>query len=397
MSKRTVFTTLTPLPPGVSREVVMETLKSHTEMIDLNPLVIERHPVKPPSNATSEEYHCIWYQLTDRVQYLPGGLASGQVTYTCCFHDLKDGLQTHCYAPMGLDIKGKWTLGGSLPGEPIAPVELGLGAPLHGLWLREDVDMRCNIMMGGFVKKTLKKAHSALVGRLLVKSQIQEAARKNAALNDRISTGPHTGSQTSTEYSPSDYDAQSMVEGSISGGSPRPSQSPPMFAVQNTSSHRSDPSQNFPNYRSEQSDPRTSFDSRLHPAALNIRNSDASQKGSYPYPHPYQDPAAGGQHPSERVSWQNLHQRQSPSMGSQEVPVYLAPNTYRPPVPPKQSYTPPAQQQQRYTKLPSQQRQDGRQKSRMDSQIRSQSQDQAQGQAQAQVHRYQSNNVAELE
>merc|ERR1712093_681943 len=162
MSKRTVFTTLTPLPPGVSREVVMETLKSHTEMIDLNPLVIERHPIKPPPNATPEEYHCIWYSLTDRVQYLPGGLASGQVTYTCCFHDLKDGLQTHCYAPMGLDIKGKWTLGGSLPGEPIAPVELGLGAPLHGLWLREDVDMRCNIMMGGFVKKTLKKAHSSL-------------------------------------------------------------------------------------------------------------------------------------------------------------------------------------------------------------------------------------------
>lgn len=141
MSKRTVFTTITPLPAGVSRAVVMETLKSHTEMIDLNPLVIERHPIKPPPNATPEEYHCVWYSLTDRVSYLPGGLASGQVTYTCCFHDLKDGLQTHCYAPMGLDIKGKWTLGGSLPGEPIAPVELGVGAPLHGLWLREDVDV----------------------------------------------------------------------------------------------------------------------------------------------------------------------------------------------------------------------------------------------------------------
>ncbi|KAL2061724.1 hypothetical protein VTL71DRAFT_7102 [Oculimacula yallundae] len=361
MSKRTVFTTLTPLPPGVSREVVMETLKSHTEMIDLNPLVIERHPIKPPPNATPEEYHCVWYSLTDRVQYLPGGLASGQVTYTCCFHDLKDGLQTHCYAPMGLDIKGKWTLGGSLPGEPIAPVELGLGAPLHGLWLREDVDMRCNIMMGGFVKKTLKKAHSSLVGRLLVKSEIQEAAMRNKALSERSTMGPFAGSQaSSTEYSPSDYDTQSIAEGSVLNNSPLGAQSP-MFALQNT------PSQNTSSYRSEQSDPRTSFDSRLHPAALNIRNSGASSdKGGH------RDPAAGGQHPSERVSWQSLHQRQSPSIGSQVEPIYLSPHTYRPPVP------------QKYAELPTQQRQDGSQGSRMDGQGQNQGQSQNQGQGQQQ-------------
>ncbi|KAH6716925.1 hypothetical protein DL95DRAFT_518902 [Leptodontidium sp. 2 PMI_412] len=358
MSKRTVFTTLTPLPPGVSREVVMETLKSHTEMIDLNPLVIERHLIKPPPNATPEEYHCIWYSLTDRVQYLPGGLASGQVTYTCCFHDLKDGLQTHCYAPMGLDIKGKWTLGGSLPGEPIAPVELGLGAPLHGLWLREDVDMRCNIMMGGFVKKTLKKAHSSLVGRLLVKSQIQEAAAKNMALNDSVFSGSFAGSQASTEYSPSDYDSQSMASGpnSQDNTSSGP-QSPPMYPLQNASS-----------YRSDQSDSRTSYDSRLHPAALNIRNSGASQKGSYP------DPAVGGQHPSNRVSWQNLNPRQSPSMGQAE-PAYQSQNPYRASPPPN------------FAELPTQQRQDGRQPSRMD----------GQGQSQGQAQRYQNHAVAELE
>jgi hypothetical protein len=37
MSKRTVFTTITPLPASISRQTVMETLHSHTEMIDLNP------------------------------------------------------------------------------------------------------------------------------------------------------------------------------------------------------------------------------------------------------------------------------------------------------------------------------------------------------------------------
>jgi hypothetical protein len=153
MSKRTVFTTVTPLPPGISRETVLETLHDHLEMIDLNPLVVERHPIKAPNTASAEEYHCTWYSLTDKVSYLPGGVVTGKVTYNACFHDLAAGLQTHVYAPMGLTIKGKWTLGGSLPGEPVAPVELGVGAPLAGLWLREDVDMKCNIMMTGLSRR----------------------------------------------------------------------------------------------------------------------------------------------------------------------------------------------------------------------------------------------------
>jgi len=73
MSKRTVYTTLTPLPAGISRETVREALHCHTEMIDLNPLLEESHPTKPPLNASAEEYHCVWYSLTDKVQYLPGG------------------------------------------------------------------------------------------------------------------------------------------------------------------------------------------------------------------------------------------------------------------------------------------------------------------------------------
>lgn len=218
--------------------------------------------------------------------------------------------------------------------------------------------MRCNIMMGGFVKKTLKKAHSSLVGRLLVKSQIQEAAAKNMALNDSVFSGSFAGSQASTEYSPSDYDSQSMASGpnSQDNTSSGP-QSPPMYPLQNASS-----------YRSDQSDSRTSYDSRLHPAALNIRNSGASQKGSYP------DPAVGGQHPSNRVSWQNLNPRQSPSMGQAE-PAYQSQNPYRASPPPN------------FAELPTQQRQDGRQPSRMD----------GQGQSQGQAQRYQNHAVAELE
>jgi hypothetical protein len=163
-------------------------------MIDLNPLVEERHPIKPPPNASAEEYHCKWYQLTDKVQYLPGGLYSGRVDYNACFHDLPIGLQTHVFAPLGLNIKGKWTLGGTLPGEPKEAVELGLGVPKDGLWLREDVDMKCNVLMTNFVKKTLKKAHATLVERLVEKAHILEAQAQNNRIIEQRVTSPYLGS-----------------------------------------------------------------------------------------------------------------------------------------------------------------------------------------------------------
>ncbi|KAK5255522.1 hypothetical protein LTR16_004562 [Cryomyces antarcticus] len=190
MSRKVHFTTVTPIPSGISREMVLDSLHDHVGMIDLNPLgsdwcehiVIDRFPIKPPSDASAEEYHCLWYSLTDRVSYLPGGLVTGKVSYNACFHDLALGLQTHVFAPLGLSIKGKWTVGGSLPGEPKEAVELGLGVPREGLWLREDVEMKCNMLMIGFVKKTLVKAHETLVDRLVERAHVEERKARNYRL-----------------------------------------------------------------------------------------------------------------------------------------------------------------------------------------------------------------------
>lgn len=182
MSKRHVQTVLTPLPPGVPRDVVFSTLRNHLEMIDLNPLVESRTKMtKPPAHATAEEYHCTWYELVDKVQYVPGmgSMGSGRVTYSACFHDLPTGVQTHVYAPLGLDIKEKWTVGGTLPGEPKQPVELGLNIPKDGLYLREDIDMKCNIMVLSFVKKNLKKAHRVLVERMVEKAKLETVKIQN--------------------------------------------------------------------------------------------------------------------------------------------------------------------------------------------------------------------------
>ncbi|KAF2274223.1 uncharacterized protein EI97DRAFT_402602 [Westerdykella ornata] len=183
MSKTSVFTSITPLPAGVTRQSVIETYHNHEEMIDLNPLVIERFQCKPPSYAPAEEYYSTWYTIKDKISYLPGGLATGSVSYHACFHDLPDGLQTHIYAPLGLDIRAKWSVGGSLPGEPKEPVELGLGAPREGLYIREDVKMKCNLVMISFVKKTFKESHSKLVDRLVEKAHMMDAKVANERLN----------------------------------------------------------------------------------------------------------------------------------------------------------------------------------------------------------------------
>lgn len=283
---------------------MLSTLHDHLEMIDLNPLVEERHPIKAPPNASAEEYHCQWYALTDRVQYLPGGLASGKVSYNVCFHDLGMGLQTHCYAPMGLNIKGKWTLGGSLPGEPIAPVELGVGAPMQGLWIREDVDMKCNIMMTSFVKKTLKKAHSKLVDRLVVKAQIVGAAQKNEQLSNPIlGHQVASGSRASTHYtqSLSDFDNETLHENET------PAYTPPF----NPYPHPPPPQHEHPAFSN------TADDLSLYPKALSTRSSSASWKdGSQNGRSSYQNSMTGGKNAGARVSWQNLNAggARSPSM-----------------------------------------------------------------------------------
>lgn len=242
---------------------------------------------------------------------------TGKVSYNACFHDLKNGLQTHCYAPMGLNIKGKWTLGGSLPGEPVAPVELGLGAPISGLYLREDVDMKCNIMMTSFVKKTLKKAHSHLVDRLVVKAQIEDAAENNRRISQKtlISPGTFSGSQASTQYSPaSDYgDDQSMIEevrnSRYFSGAPQipPIQHSPSFSLRGPDN---------PEFRDK-----TDYDTSLYPRALSVRSSTASYNGSLSGGSvngraSYQDP------PNQRVSWQNLNPSHTPPAPQNAEPVY---------------------------------------------------------------------------
>ena len=186
MGKRVLFTTITPLPANIPRKLAIALLQNHKEMIELNPLVINHHPIKAPKNAAADEFFAVWHEMTDRVQYIPGmgKMTSSKVTYKGVFHDMPWGLQTHIYAPLGLDIRDKWQIRGNQPGEPREMRELGDTAPHDGLYLREEVDMTCPRMMVGFVKKNLVTAHAVLVDRLMKKAELLDAGVLEAMMEE---------------------------------------------------------------------------------------------------------------------------------------------------------------------------------------------------------------------
>lgn len=62
-----------------------------------------------------------------------------------------------------------------MPHEKPEPVELGVNKPAEGLYIREDVDLRCNVFLANFVKRNLKKSHGTVVERLAKKAKEMEA------------------------------------------------------------------------------------------------------------------------------------------------------------------------------------------------------------------------------
>ncbi|KAL5117532.1 hypothetical protein ACEQ8H_004562 [Pleosporales sp. CAS-2024a] len=177
MKKKTQYTNITPIPSFIPRQLAIDMLQSHGEIIELNPLVTGYEAIKAPRNAPADEFYATWYEISQRIQYIPGigKLGSGAIKFNGCFHDMPWGLQTHTYAPAGVDLRNKWQICGNQPGEPPVPQELGLGAPPEGLYLREDIEIKCNVAMISFVKKETQAASKKMVERLIKKAELLDA------------------------------------------------------------------------------------------------------------------------------------------------------------------------------------------------------------------------------
>ena len=186
LRKKEVYTNITPIPSHIPRQLAVDILHSHSEIITLNPLVLDHHPIKAPRDAAADEFYSKSYEISQRIQYIPGvgKMGSGKINFKGCFHDMPWGLQTHIYAPMNVDLKNKWRIAGNQQGEPPEPKELGLGAPAEGLYLREDVEIKCNITMVSFVKSETKRASKVLVDRMIKKAELLDAGVLHAMMED---------------------------------------------------------------------------------------------------------------------------------------------------------------------------------------------------------------------
>ncbi|KAI1467570.1 uncharacterized protein F4812DRAFT_401199 [Daldinia caldariorum] len=204
LKKKEVYTVITPIPSFIPRQLAIDILHSHGEVITLNPLVLEYKQIKAPRDAVSDEFYSTWYEIHERIQYVPGlgRFGSGKITFNGCFHDLPWGLQTHIYAPMGVDLRNKYRIGGNQPGvEQPEQQEIGLaalGAPKDGLYLREDIEIRCNITMVGIVKAQMKAASKQMVERIIKKAELLDAGILQGMIEDgKIRTyNPHNSTYT---------------------------------------------------------------------------------------------------------------------------------------------------------------------------------------------------------
>jgi hypothetical protein len=218
------YTIITPFPSYISRQLALEILHRHGEVIKLNPLVLDYKQVDAPRDAPADEYFSTWYEITERVQFVPGmgKFGSGKISFKACFHDLPWGLQTHVYAPLNIDMLNKYYVGGNQPGEEKtpAPPEIGLaalGVPKEGLYLREDIEIRCNIAMVNTVKKQMKKASEMMVARIITLAGLPppvssptspfQAPRPFSAQYQQINNNNRPGTSGSLGY-PSHWQAQ---------------------------------------------------------------------------------------------------------------------------------------------------------------------------------------------
>lgn len=225
MTKKTTFTTITPIPSFIPRQLAIDFLHSHSEIIELNPLVTGHEPIKAPRDAPADEFYSTWYEISERIQYIPGvgKMGSGAIKFRGVFHDLPFGLQTHTYAPANVDLRNKWQICGNQPGEPPEPKELGSGAPAQGLYIREDVEIRCNLAMVSFVKKEMKAAAKVMVERLVKKAELLDSGALQGMMENGKLRTVNPADRTASQSSPGQSPYQMPLSPLHSPASPHPS------------------------------------------------------------------------------------------------------------------------------------------------------------------------------
>ncbi|KAH7131057.1 hypothetical protein EDB81DRAFT_130238 [Dactylonectria macrodidyma] len=199
LRKHEALTVVTPIPGFIPRQFAINVLHSHGEVITINPHVVHHKPIQAPADTPVDECDSSWYEIVERKQLVAGKgkPGSGMITFNGisrdvsfkgCFHNMPWGLQTHIRAPMSVDLRIKYSIDGNQSGiEPAQRLELGLeslGAPTDGLYLRQDIDVTCNIAMLKYVKTPLRAEGQTLVERMIKKAEQADATILRTMMED---------------------------------------------------------------------------------------------------------------------------------------------------------------------------------------------------------------------
>lgn len=106
---RTAYTKVHPLPSKVPRQLALDLLHSHEEVIRMNPLVTNVKPIDAPRDAASDEYFSQWYEIEEIITW--GFGMKKKISFKGVFHDQPWGLQSHVYVPFGVDLRNKYRIG----------------------------------------------------------------------------------------------------------------------------------------------------------------------------------------------------------------------------------------------------------------------------------------------
>jgi len=287
---KALYTTIDIIPSHIPRQLAIELLQSHGELITLNPLVLDYRAIKAPRDAPNDEFYSTWYEITQRIQFMPGigKMGSSKVSFRGCFHDVPWGVQTHMYVPMGIELRHKYQIKGNQPGEPPEPKELGSNAPPEGLYLRVDTQIKANLTMVSFVKKELKAASKTMIERMIKKAELIDAGVLQAMFDDTgklKTTNPNDRSQsyepsspgvlTPSVYGPNGVNLRSPLQ-------PHPSQSA-YYGQSNYNRTYSNSQQNGLAIEMPGDTQYGQSSSHLHPSSSRF-SSYSEMSGSSPYP-----------------------------------------------------------------------------------------------------------------
>ena len=183
MGKTVSYTVINALDVKIPRQLALDLLHSHEEIIRLNPLVTDTRKIETPSNAATDEYFAQWYEITEKITFIPG--VKKTIKFKGCWYDQAWGAQTHSLMGSLFDLWCTYRIGGNQPGEPREEKELGVNKPLDGLYLREDIRIELHIPIpASFVKKEMQNSSATMMSRMKRKAELLDEGRLLAMFED---------------------------------------------------------------------------------------------------------------------------------------------------------------------------------------------------------------------